>query len=417
MAGFSLSKAMVQKIPTSPLRYPVVDLHTHLLWSTAPTVVRQIARRNNVNDLPEHMMGEKIFKNTSFHEMLTLHRQLRPVFKYPRDFEDVAFSYLKFLASKGCIYTELIFTFSPENMERQGRTDSALYCDLLTCLSRAIDNARNAYGIEARLISTIARHHPLEEALQAAKMAAEHPFPYLTGFGMAGDEVKYPPQLFKEAFRIAHEEAGLHTTAHAGEWCGADGIWPTLELAGLERVGHGVRIVEDPDLVEEVVDRGITCEVCPTSNVVFGVFKSYYQLPIPVFRDRGVRFGFGSDDGPYHNTAISREYRKMAVTFGLSLADMLDISRQAIESAFLVRHHASTHEIEAGKKLRQTLLGKIEEYRNQSDFSERSAIFESQKSNRLLKVEHNDEGQAQVTWRLINPEEEELAPQRFDNTI
>jgi adenosine deaminase len=159
------------------------------------------------------------------------------------------------------------------------------------------------------------------------------PHPYVVGFNMAGDEAGFPPEPFTQAFRIAHE-AGLGCTVHAGEWAGPESIRGGLALPGITRISHGVRAVEDPALVAELAERGIVLEVCPTSNVVLGVFPSYAEHPFGALREAGVRLTLASDDPPYFGATIGGEYAVAAEHFGLDASALRDITRTAIEASF-----------------------------------------------------------------------------------
>jgi len=395
------------KIRTHPLRYPVVDLHSHLRNCVGPEVVRDLATKNSVFDLPHDQMGDKTYTFQGFQGMLDLHEKLRPVFCTPEDFEIITESYLKFLHHKGCVYAELSASFSPQSLAQDGSSDDDLYIRQMTALSRGIDKARAKYGIEARILINFVRHHPVENAMKQAKLAAKYPFPYVTGVGLSGDETRFDPTPFKEAFRVAYEEAGLWGgNVHAGEVKGPESVWAALEMPGLKRLGHGVRASEDPELMSVLADRGIICEICPSINVLLGVYDKYDQVPIDTFLKNKVKFVLGSDNAPYFKTSISREYRRVAVTFGLSLTDMLNVTRTGIESAFLCRANASQAEKAEANVLRQKLLGIVDEYKNLPDFSQRAEIFENQKNNRMLVVNHDGEGHASITWQLLDPIEE-----------
>jgi adenosine deaminase len=149
---------------------------------------------------------------------------------------------------------------------------------------------------------------------------------------MAGDEENYPAGDYAEAFQIA-AEAGLGCTVHAGEWAGAHSVWAALELP-VTRIGHGVRAIEDPALVEQLAERGLVLECCPTSNVVLNAFPSYEDHPLPRLREAGVKVTLGSDDPPYFGASIGGEYAVCRDHFGFTEDDLLDITRTAIEAAF-----------------------------------------------------------------------------------
>jgi adenosine deaminase len=176
------------------------------------------------------------------------------------------------------------------------------------------------------------RNFGVEQALRVARHAAERPHPYVVGFSMAGDEENFPAGDYVEPFEIA-AAAGLGCTVHAGEWAGAQSVRAALGLP-VTRIGHGVRAIEDPALVEQLAERGIVLECCPTSNVVLGAFASYEDHPLPRLREAGVRVTLGSDDPPYFGASIGGEYEVCAERFGFDADDLREITRTALEAAF-----------------------------------------------------------------------------------
>jgi adenosine deaminase len=176
------------------------------------------------------------------------------------------------------------------------------------------------------------RNFGVEQAVRVARHAADRPHPYVVGFSMAGDEAGFPAGDFAEPFEIA-AGAGLGCTIHAGEWAGADSVRAALELP-ITRIAHGVRAIEDPDLVYELEARGTVLECCPTSNVVLGVYPSYEEHPLPTLRAAGVRVTLGSDDPPYFGATIEGEYEVCASRLGFSDDDLREITLTAIDAAF-----------------------------------------------------------------------------------
>jgi adenosine deaminase len=128
-------------------------------------------------------------------------------------------------------------------------------------------------------------------------------------------------------------DAGLGCTVHAGEWAGADSVRGALELP-VSRIAHGVRAIEDPALVEELARRQVTLEVCPTSNVVLGVFPTYEEHPFPALRAAGIPLTLGSDDPPYFGASVAGEYAIAHEHFGLSEDELVGVTRTAIEASF-----------------------------------------------------------------------------------
>ena len=242
------------------------------------------------------------------------------------DYRDITYEYLCQCARGGAIYVEL--TASPDHAALVGLSEE----EHLSGIARGIDDARRDTGIEGRILISAVRNFGVEQAVRVARHAADRPHPYVVGFSMAGDEAGFPAGDFAEPFEIA-AGAGLGCTIHAGEWAGADSVRAALELP-ITRIAHGVRAIEDLDLVYELEARGTVLECCPTSNVVLGVYPSYAEHPLPALRAAGVRVTLGSDDPPYFGATIEGEYEVCASQLGFSDDDLREITLTAIDAAF-----------------------------------------------------------------------------------
>jgi adenosine deaminase len=161
------------------------------------------------------------------------------------------------------------------------------------------------------MIATGLRHEGPDGVERAARYIVANPHPLVTGFGMAGDERMHQPKDFAKAFDIARD-AGLAITVHAGELVGAQSVRGALDHLKPARIGHGVRAIEDPALVDRLAGEGVVLEVCPGSNIAIGVFPSYEAHPFPKLRDAGVRVTLSSDDPPFFHTSLAREYETRA---------------------------------------------------------------------------------------------------------
>ena len=202
----------------------------------------------------------------------------------------------------------------------------------LNGIAKGIDAAREDHGIESRILFTAIRNLGADQATLVARYAATRPHPYVVGFQMAGDEENFPVGDFKEAFDIA-AEAGLGCTVHAGEWAGPESVRAALELP-VTRIGHGVRSIEDPALVEELANRETVLECCPTSNVVLDLYPSYEDHPLPVLMEAGVKITLASDDPPYFGASIGGEYAICQEWYGFDDERLRTITCTAIEAAF-----------------------------------------------------------------------------------
>jgi adenosine deaminase len=305
---------------------PKAELHVHLEGTARPDLVRRIAERNGLR-IPDGVFASPDrFAWRDFLDFLQTYDMAASVMRTAADYRDITYEYLAACAAEGAIYVELIA--SPDHAALVGLSDE----DHLAGIAAGIDAARDEHGIEARILLTCIRNFGVEPALRIARHAAERPHPYVVGFQMAGDEAGYPPGPFAEAYAIA-AAAGLGCSVHAGEWAGAESVRAALDLP-VTRIGHGVRAIEDPELVAEIAQRGIVLECCPTSNVVLGVFPSFEAHPLPALRDAGVRVTLASDDPPYFGASVGGEYAIARERFGMSDADLLGLTRTAIEASF-----------------------------------------------------------------------------------
>jgi adenosine deaminase len=306
---------------------PKAELHVHVEGAAGPDLIRRIAARNGVR-VPDRVFdADGGFRWRDFLDFLETYDAATSVIRTGEDYRDIVYEYLVGCAAEGAIYVEL--TASADHAAEVGLSDE----EHLAALAQGIDDARSETGIEARVVMSCVRHFGADKAVEVARRTVEGPHPYVTGFGMGGDEAGYPPEAFAPAFDIARE-AGLGLTVHAGEWAGPESVRGGLAL-GVSRIGHGVRAAEDPELVRELADRGTVLEVCPTSNVVLGLYRSYAEHPLPALRAAGVPVTLGSDDPPYWDATIGGEYAVAAEHFGLGEDALREVTRTALRAAFV----------------------------------------------------------------------------------
>jgi adenosine deaminase len=308
---------------------PKAELHVHLEGTAPPDLIRRLAERNGM-PVPDGVFdGPERFAYTDFLDFLRTYDLAASVIRTGDDYRDVTYEYLAGCARDGALYVEL--TASPDHAALVGLGDE----EHLDGIARGIDDARAEFGIEGRILISCVRNFGVEQALRVARYAAALPHPYVVGFSMAGDEENFPAGDYAEVFEIA-AAAGLGCTVHAGEWAGAESVRAALGLP-ITRIGHGVRAIEDPALVDELAEREIVLECCPTSNVVLGAFDSYDDHPLPRLRAAGVKVTLGSDDPPYFGASIGGEYAVCSERFGYDDVALRDITRTAIEAAFCDR--------------------------------------------------------------------------------
>ena len=308
------------------MQIPKAELHVHLEGTAPPALIRRIAERHGLTVPDGVFAAEDRFAYTDFLDFLRTYDRAASVIRSADDYRDITYEYLASCARDGAIYVELIA--SPDHAKLVGLSDE----EHLDGIARGIDDARTDHGIEARILISAVRNFGVERAMRVARYAAAHPHPYVVGFNMAGDEENFPAGDYAEAFAIV-ADAGLGCTVHAGEWAGPESVRAALGLP-VTRIGHGVRSIEEPALVEELAERGIVLECCPTSNVVLDLFPSYEDHPLPRLKEAGVKITLGSDDPPYFGASIGGEYAVCAERFGFDDAALHEITRTAVEAAF-----------------------------------------------------------------------------------
>ena len=331
MQAMKSARAQVVGASESVLSMPKAELHAHVEGTVSPELARRLARRHGLT-LPSHLFDRcGGYRWVDFETFVTqTYATVAATVRTAEDYHDVVYDYLSRLAAENAVYTEL--SIAPVSTERLTGLPAR---EALAGMHTAIDAARLDFGIEARLLVTLIRH--LDPALgeQEVRYFVDNPHPYVTGVNIAGDE--QPGDIFahKAAFALAHR-AGLHATAHAGEARGPQAIWDLLEAVPfVRRIGHGVRAVEDPELLAELAARGIVLEVCPSSNICLGIYKDYAEHPLKALADAGVEVTINSDDPPFFGTSLGREYRLAREKLGLSTEALWQCTTDAIAAAFV----------------------------------------------------------------------------------
>jgi adenosine deaminase len=200
-----------------------------------------------------------------------------------------------------------------------------------------VEGARSAqekYGVITRLIASVNRHESPELAANVAKLAADRRQEGIVGLDLAGDEAHFPAAPFAPIFGEARQ-AGLHITIHAGEWGGAGNVAQAIAQLGAERIGHGVRVLEDPAVVALARERGTVFEVCMTSNYQTGVISPLREHPLPAMLEAGLNVTINTDDPSISQITLSDEYLLACEKFNLTLEDLRGFVLAAAQAAFL----------------------------------------------------------------------------------
>ncbi|HVB63517.1 MAG TPA: adenosine deaminase, partial [Nitrolancea sp.] len=232
-------------------------------------------------------------------------------------------------AAQNVRYLEV--TISPGSHVKRGKLS---YEEFHEGILEGAREARERWGVEMRFIVDVVRATGMEHSWSAARWAASVAGDGVVGIGLGGTEVGNPPEDFAEIFDYGRA-AGLRSTPHAGETVGPVSIWGAVRALKAERIGHGIRAIDDPQLVDELREREITLEVCPTSNVRTGAVTSLADHPIRRLYDAGVPLTVNSDDPPMFGTTMLDEHLLLANEFGFNIDDLEKINLQAIRASFL----------------------------------------------------------------------------------
>jgi adenosine deaminase len=204
---------------------------------------------------------------------------------------------------------------------------------ILERLNAGRAQARDEFGVDWRWVFDISRNHPhtQDQVAEIALAAEEHG---VVALGLGGSEAEFPPELFERPF-VRAREAGLARVPHAGETAGPESIWASLRLLHADRLGHGVRCVEDPALVAYLDELQVPLEICPTSNICLGVYPDYNRHPLRQLWDAGLFITVGSDDPPMFGTDLNLEYQVLVDHFGFDADKLERVSLNGLQASLL----------------------------------------------------------------------------------
>jgi adenosine deaminase len=297
---------------------PKVDLHRHLEGSLRLQTLSEIALNHGI-DLPSYdieylrAFATVADEQPDFHRFLERFRFLRRFYPTREAVERVAYEAVADAAEDNIKYLELRF-----NPVALARAQGFPLDEVAGWVCEAVEESQQAHDIRVKLIIQIGRNESLKTASQLLDVALAYRHRGIVGLDLAGDEVTYPASRFADIFQRARSE-GLHITVHAGEAGSPGNVREAIELLGAERIGHGVRSIEDSDIVALVLNQKVTLEVCPTSNMQTGVVSRFGHHPLLDLMNLGVRVTINTDDPSISDTTLTDEYRVAALAMGVSL--------------------------------------------------------------------------------------------------
>jgi adenosine deaminase len=311
---------------------PKVELHVHLEGSIQPATLLALARRNGV-PLPASSVDglRQWYRFTSFDHFIEVYLTISSCIRTEEDIELIAREFLLGQAAQNVVYSEVTYTAFTHY-----QTKGLPFEKQLAAINRARAWAAGDLGVDMNLVIDISRVAPVtsDEVLLQADWVINNVGNGVVALGLGGPEVGYPPEEFAPAFARARA-AGVPGVPHAGETVGPASIWGAIRALHAVRIGHGVRCLEDPALVEELRARQIPLEVCPTSNVCLGVAPSLEQHPLPHLVAQGLYVTVNSDDPPMFDTSLNDEYLALHRVFGFTPTQIEELDLNAVRATLL----------------------------------------------------------------------------------
>lgn len=309
---------------------PKVELHVHLEGTIQPDTLLELARRNGVS-LPSSNADElrHWYRFRDFDHFISIFMTICDCLQTPEDFTCIAYEYGRAMAQQNIRYAEVTWTpFTHVN-------ESLSFSDVLAAVNAGRERAHAEWGVKMQWVCDIVRSFP-DTANQVVQWVTspEARAGGVIALGLGGPEARWPPDPFEEVFSSAVAQ-GMHSSPHAGETAGPASIWSALRALQAERIGHGVRCVEDPALVTYLIEHHIPLEVNPTSNLCLGVSQSYDAHPLRQLFEAGVCVTINSDDPALFNTTLNDEYVHAVMDCGLSVTQLEQAALNAVDACFL----------------------------------------------------------------------------------
>lgn len=324
-------------MPSIPAEFfqalPKVDLHRHLEGSLRLSTLMDVGREYDL-DLPDLDQLQPMVQviqtdpRTS-RNFLSKFEVLRKFYRSPEIITRITEEAIADAAADNVIYLELRFT--PSTLGKAGNYPLG---EVMDWVSAAAKEAQANYGIKIRLIPSVNRHESLDLAKQVAQVAADRHDSMIVGLDLAGDEANFSAAPFAPIFQEARQ-SGLKITIHAAEWGPAENITQAIELFEADRIGHGVRVLEDQGVTTFVRDRDITFEVCVTSNYQSGVVAALDEHPLNRMILAGLNPTINTDDPGISGITLGSEYALARDIIGLTRTEIQDRITAAAQAAFL----------------------------------------------------------------------------------
>jgi adenosine deaminase len=328
---------------------PKAELHLHIEGTLEPELMFEIARRNRIS--LRFNSVEALREAYNFHNLqsfLDIYYEGAQVLIYEQDFYDLTRAYMDRIAQESVRHVEIFF--DPQTHTERGIS----FETVIKGIHRALFDAECLYGITSRLILCFLRH--LSEADAMATLEQALPYKqWITAVGLDSSEMGHPPEKFKTVFDRARNE-GLLTVAHAGEEGPPEYIWQALDVLKVKRIDHGVRCLEDPQLVARLKQERIPLTVCPLSNIKLCVFDRMANHNIKALLETGLCVTINSDDPAYFGGYVTDNYLAVADALPFSPEQIIQLAKNSFEASFISDGKKQRYYNELDRLLRESII-------------------------------------------------------------
>lgn len=313
----------------APSRYilalPKAELHLHLEGSIDPATLLELRHRHGQRDTLADVLP--LYAYSDFNGFLMAFKAITEDLRTPEDYEFITYRLMQKLKDENVLHAEVYVSVGVSLWRKQD------FSAIFEGLERGRESGERDFGVSLLWIFDAVRQFGAEAARAVFELAVRYRDRNVVAIGIGGDEVKAPPELFRESYAYA-ETNGLRLTAHAGETAGPESIWGAMNLRA-ERIGHGLTAALDSELVEELARRQLPVEICITSNVKTGACASLELHPVRNYFDQGLMVTLNSDDPGIFQTSLAGEYQLAQEKFGFTQEHLRELARNSFEASFL----------------------------------------------------------------------------------
>ena len=312
--------------PSSFIRLlPKAELHLHLEGAIEPTTLRELRQCHGKSSTAAEV--QQLYRYDDFTGFLMAFKTVTDDLQTPEDYELITYRLMENLKAQGVLHAEVYVAVGVCLWRKQD------FDAIFEGLERGRERGQRDFGISLLWIFDAVRQFGADEARKVFEYAVRYHDRNVVGIGIGGDEQKGPPEMFRDVYAFAADH-GLHLTAHAGESTNPESIWGALNLH-VQRIGHGLKAYQDPELVEELATRQVPIEICITSNLRTGCCHSLAEHPVRNYFDQGLMITLNSDDPAMFETSLINEYQLAQTAFAFTDEHLRELARNSFEASFL----------------------------------------------------------------------------------